>query len=440
VNFDSKTTHGSAPQPIEFHLGTLMRELNERLSEGLEYHKVLDFVFNSLSLIIPFDRMGVALIEDAGDQAKLKLEWMKSKAPVNHLERNYSVALKSSSLAQLIETNVPRIINDLLEYAVAHPSSESTKLIIKDGVRSSLTCPLRSGKQAIGVIFFSSFHANTYLPSHVKTFTTIADELAVIVDYARLKQASELYSSQSKSLRLLLHDLRSPLSIIQGFVKASFDEDWFKDLDSDAKQIFEILLRNSDQMFDLINEVLEVARLNQNIDLLKKEWVNISDFADQMKYFGTTIGEEKHIHFQASLFCDGHTVAYFDKDRIRRVIENLFSNAVKFSEVGKGVSFSIVIVEDRIHFAVTDEGVGIPEDELPLLFREFGKTSAKPTAGETSTGLGLAIAKKLVEQHGGQIKATSEIGFGSSFSFWIPLGKIGSLDVRTDASFGASID
>jgi signal transduction histidine kinase len=419
-----ETTDVSKPVPIEFHLGALIGKINERIADGLEYRKVLDFVFDSLSLIIPFDRMGVALIEGTGDDAKIKLEWMKSKAPAHHLERNYSTRLKGGSLARLIDSNSPRIINDLLAYSSLHPDSESTKLVIKDGVRSSLTCPLKSGKQAVGVIFFSSFSTNTYLPSHVKTFRTIADELAIVVDYARLKQTSELYNSQGKNLNMLLHDLRSPLSIIQGFVKASFDEEWFAGLDGDAKEIFRILLRNSDQMFDLINEVLEVAKLNQGADRLNKEWVNLREFVDQMGNFGNVIGENKGIVFTASTSVESGRVGYFDKARIQRVIENLFSNALKFSTPNSKVGFSLVLVGERLHFSIADNGVGIPKDEIPLLFREFGKTSARPTAGETTTGLGLAIVKKLIEQHGGDIKAESELGVGSTFSFWIPKGHL----------------
>ena len=72
-------------------------------------------------------------------------------------------------------------------------------------------------------------------------------------------------------------------------------------------------------------------------------------------------------------------------------------------------------------FSVCDEGLGIPQSEISKLFHEFGKTSVRPTEGETSTGLGLAIAKRIVEQHQGEISVSSEVGKGSTFSFWIPL-------------------
>jgi signal transduction histidine kinase len=94
---------------------------------------------------------------------------------------------------------------------------------------------------------------------------------------------------------------------------------------------------------------------------------------------------------------------------------------VKFSARGTNVQLEIKREGARLIFEVVDEGQGIPESEIPKLFREFGRTSVRPTEGERSTGLGLAIAKKIVEQHGGQISVKSEKGKGSTFAFWLPL-------------------
>ena len=92
----------------------------------------------------------------------------------------------------------------------------------------------------------------------------------------------------------------------------------------------------------------------------------------------------------------------------------------KYSNPGREVLLRINCLTDRIEFEVTDQGQGIPEEELPKLFKEFGKTSVRPTNGEPSTGLGLAIARKIVEKHGGAISVTSTVGWGSTFSFWLP--------------------
>jgi signal transduction histidine kinase len=113
-------------------------------------------------------------------------------------------------------------------------------------------------------------------------------------------------------------------------------------------------------------------------------------------------------------------IASFDSDRVRRVLDNLFSNAVKFSHRGKRIVFSVRGGEGRLNFAVADQGLGIAENEISNLFREFGKTSTRPTEGENSTGLGLAIVQRIVNQHGGTVSVESRPQVGSTFSFWIP--------------------
>lgn len=413
---------GQAEPSIDFHLGRLINGINERVTSETDYRKVLDFVFGALEMVIPFDRMGVALIEGEGDDACLKLEWMRSKAPVNHLDRSYSAPIKSSSLASVIETNTPRVLNDLIEYYAEHPFSASTKLALQDGVRSSLTCPLRAGSKNVGVLFFSSFQPNTYAKSHVSTFRVIADELAVVVDYGRLKLAAEMLQMQTSNVNMLLHDLRSPLGVIQGFIKASREEDWFQDLDQEAKGIFDILLRNSDQMFSLINEVLDISRLNRGSSDFKREPVDIPLFCLEMTSFARVLAESKRINVVPTYSQAEHSSPTFliDKAQVRRVLENLFTNAIKFSYPQSTIEFHTERRSEGVVFSVTDQGVGIPEGELPNLFREFGRTSARPTAGETSTGLGLAIAKRIVELHGGTIGVKSAPGKGSTFTVFLP--------------------
>jgi GAF domain-containing protein len=188
----------------------LIGEINKRVISGVDYIRVLDFLFSSLDLVIPFDRIGIALVDGDGADARLHLTWVKSKLPVASLEKNYSALIRGSSLAKLLETKQPRILNDLIEYSASHPKSASTKLILQDGIRSSLTCPLSANNKRIGVIFFSSAVPDTYRDVHVETFLTIADEISLVIDLARLKVKSESSLDQAKNLAMTLHDLRSP--------------------------------------------------------------------------------------------------------------------------------------------------------------------------------------------------------------------------------------
>ncbi len=111
-----------------------------------------------------------------------------------------------------------------------------------------------------------------------------------------------------------------------------------------------------------------------------------------------------------------------DPDRLMQVINNLISNAIKFSPNGATVAVRTRVQNGGLMFEVADTGPGIPAAEIPLLFEEFARLSNQPTGGEKSSGVGLSIAKQLVELHGGQIGAKSEVGKGSLFWFSLPQG------------------
>lgn len=399
----------------------VIAEINRKISSGINYKKMLDFIFDSLDTIIPYDRIGIAILEGSGEESILHLVWVKSKMEVRHLNVNYSAQVKGSTLQNILNSGQPRIINDLVKYSSDHPQSLSTQLAIQDGVRSSLTCPLRADNKQVGVVFFSSAKSNTYEHGHVETFLEIADELSVIVEYGRLKNDFEANSSQRHHLNMILHDLKSPLSTIQGFAELALQEPWFQKLDQDGKEVFQVFIRSSRYMFDLLNALLEIGRLDQKLDVISVSEVKLQEFGKEMENFGKILAEPKEISIYSNIAEEIPIFATFDRFKVQRVLDNLFSNAVKYSKRGARVDFTMSVKESHLIFSVRDYGLGIPESELSKLFHEFGKTSVRPTEGETSTGLGLAIAKKLVDQQQGEITVSSKVGEGSNFTFWIPL-------------------
>jgi len=111
-----------------------------------------------------------------------------------------------------------------------------------------------------------------------------------------------------------------------------------------------------------------------------------------------------------------------DPHRIDQVMNNLITNAIKFSYPHTTISLRARVLDQDVSISVQDQGQGIPAQEVYTLFTEFGKTSVRSTAGEKSTGLGLAIAKRIVALHGGRIWAESQVGIGSIFTFTLPRG------------------
>ena len=164
----------------------MLARITQRINEGLLIDEVLDHIYENFFSLIPYDRIGLALLEEG--QEVVRAYWARSEANEIRLPLGYSAGLAGSSLEDIIRTGQPRILNDLEAYLERHPDSESTRLIVEEGIRSSLTCPLVVKNQPVGFLFFSSMKANTYSESHQELFLQITDQLAMTLEKGRIYQ------------------------------------------------------------------------------------------------------------------------------------------------------------------------------------------------------------------------------------------------------------
>ena len=165
---------------------TVLAKITQRVSEGLLIDEVLDQVYENFFAVIPYDRIGLALLEE--NRAVVRAYWARSAATEIKLPLGYSAGLAGSSLETIIRTGQPRILNDLEAYLERHPNSDSTRRIVEEGMRSSLTCPLVVKGQPVGFLFFSSMGVNAYEEAHQELFLQIADQLALTLEKGRIYQ------------------------------------------------------------------------------------------------------------------------------------------------------------------------------------------------------------------------------------------------------------
>lgn len=176
--------------------------LGEKVNTGLILDEVLDQVFESFASVIPYDRIGCSMLEDEG--RTVRAVWARSLVAEPKLTKGYSAPLAGSSLARILESGRPRIINDLEAYLREHPDSESTRLVLSEGVRSSLTCPLVAQGKRVGFVFFSSNRPHSYIERHVELLMLIAGQLSLVLEkgrlYAELLQAKADLESANRTL------------------------------------------------------------------------------------------------------------------------------------------------------------------------------------------------------------------------------------------------
>lgn len=172
-------------------------------------------------------------------------------------------------------------------------------------------------------------------------------------------------------------------------------------------------------MLELLNNLLDISKIESGKLELEMTKNNYPDFVKKNIEFNRFFATEKSISIDLVL-PDDILPFDFDKNKIEQVLNNLISNAIKYSHPNTTIRIEVLKEKEFVVTKVIDQGQGIPENELPHVFKPFQKASTKPTAGEKSTGLGLAIVKKIVEGHQGKIGVESEVGKGSTFFFKLP--------------------
>ena len=175
-------------------------------------------------------------------------------------------------------------------------------------------------------------------------------------------------------------------------------------------------------MLELISNLLDISVIESGQLKLNPEKASIKKLAEEKIHLQQILADKKNIVLHADL--EEVPEFYFDANRMGQVMDNLLSNAVKYSPPDKEVFVKLESTGEIMTVSVKDDGPGISPDEQGQLFQHFQKLSARPTGGESSSGLGLAIAQRIVEEHQGSIGVDSQLGQGATFYFSLPTGNL----------------
>jgi signal transduction histidine kinase len=231
------------------------------------------------------------------------------------------------------------------------------------------------------------------------------------------KKLVELNDLKNKFLGIASHDLRNPLASIRGYSKFLLDRG--TQVKEDTRHEFLTTITNvSGSMLELISNLLDISVIESGQLKLNPEKSSIKKLAEEKIHLQQILADKKNIVLNAEL--DEVPEFYFDANRMGQVVDNLLSNAVKYSPPDREVYIKLDSDGKNMTLSVKDEGPGIPLNERGKLFKHFQKLSTRPTGGEASSGLGLAIAQRIVEEHQGTIGVESEPGEGARFYFSIP--------------------
>ncbi|GLB58038.1 ATP-binding protein [Cytobacillus sp. NCCP-133] len=242
----------------------------------------------------------------------------------------------------------------------------------------------------------------------------IRGAVAVIRDMTEERKLDKL---RNDFIANVSHELRTPISMMQGYSEAIVDD--IAGTDEEKKEMASVIYDESLRMGRLVNELLDLARMEAGHIQLTREEIELDSYLQRIVRKFQGLAKDKDIVLEYDSKCTGIRLS-FDPDRIEQVMTNLIDNAIRHTPEN-GIVKVTVFNEDRgLYIEVKDSGSGIPDEDLPFVFERFYKADKARTRGRSGTGLGLAIAKNIIEAHKGHITVQSKLGQGTTFSFFIP--------------------
>jgi signal transduction histidine kinase len=258
-----------------------------------------------------------------------------------------------------------------------------------------------------------------YLPMPFREKEVLARVRVHLRNRLRLAELNKADKAKDRHLTVTAHDLRNPATSIRALAHAMRSGS-AGPITSEQLEMLSTIYEVSDSMLDLINRLLDISVRTSSeivINLRPTPLAELIEDAVRLNNASAALkGSSIVVHsgaFQGQPVIDG--------PKIRQVLDNLLGNAVKFSPPGSTITLEVDSSADQCSIVVKDQGPGIPEGEREVLFRDFGRTSVKPTSGEPSTGLGLSICHEIVLAHNGVIRAGNLPGGGAEFRVTIPV-------------------
>jgi signal transduction histidine kinase len=401
---------------------SLLFKITEDINHGKSFDEIFDLVYENLKKVIPYNRIGIATLKESNMLVARKT---RSDGPII-LGDDFEEDIRDSSLKNVIEKGEPRIINDLEDYLKKKPDSKSTQKIVNEGIKSNLTLPLLVKGKPVGVIFFSSRDKNRYSEKDSEYLKLIAGHIAISFEKAiiieELEKANErlreLNKMKDEFVSIVSHDLRSPLTNILLFSDMCLMRN-FGELTEKQKEAVQSIQKATQHLTKLINNLLDLAKIEAGKIELHKFKGKIGDAVRESINAMQFNAHEKKIDIRLNL-PEAEPEINADWLKIFQVMNNLIGNAIKFTHEGGSVTINVIYSQDGAEVSVADTGQGIAEDDIPLIFDKYKQVKSKATKGEKGFGLGLAIAKNLIDLHDGRIWVESALGKGTAFYFTIP--------------------
>jgi signal transduction histidine kinase/DNA-binding response OmpR family regulator len=234
-----------------------------------------------------------------------------------------------------------------------------------------------------------------------------------------VQKLAESEKMKSDFFSNITHEFRTPLMLISGHIKALLNNLKLTALD---RERLEVADKNTTHLNRLITQLLDISKVDAGMLRVIPQPVNIDQFFKLIRATFISLSEHKRVSFETDVQVPATAIS-IDEDKLEKIVYNLLSNAFKFTPEGGKVTLRVFEEEQKIVIQVSDTGIGIAEQHLPLVFDKFFQVEKNALQGNDGTGIGLALVRELVTLLGGSINVASKINEGSTFTVHIPFGK-----------------
>ncbi|MGD0336727.1 MAG: ATP-binding protein [Candidatus Omnitrophota bacterium] len=437
----------------DMELNKTQEELDKKITGLYALQRISRAISTTLQEDMIFELMEPEYLKDLGFEKAWGFLWnekekkFKSQIDIGYLPEeaeqvNAYIETNKDRYLELIrnEKNISSITTAPLEYA---PLKAEIKQVFR--AEDFVICPILPKEGKKGLIFVGTEHTDTPInEGDEELIIILANQISQALENARLFEKTwnaqqELEKKVTERTRELMkalnevkavskrksdfissvsHELRTPLTSIKGYAAILLSEK-LGQLPVEVKERLAKVNRHSDELVHMVNDLLDIARIESGKVMMKKEVLDLKYITGEIEdLLGVQLKAGK-INFSSDIPEDTKNI-FADRSQIQRVFINLIGNAIKFTPENGKISVSARSLDGAIQINVADTGYGIPQEAQEAIFEEFYRVDNPINQIVKGTGLGLSLVKYIVEAHGGKIWVKSSLGSGSTFSFTIP--------------------
>jgi signal transduction histidine kinase len=406
---------------------TALSDVSRALSATLDLDAVLQTIVTRANQLAGTDACTVYEYDDRTEEFVMRATHNLDESVAQALRRE-PIRRGDGAVGRVAVTREPVQIPDIALAGAYHGAL--LDLLLQSGVRALLAIPLLREDHVVGGLTVNKKTPGEFAPEVVELLKTFATQSALAIQNAQLfreigdksRQLEAASRHKSEFLANMSHELRTPLNAVIGFSEVLKDR-LFGDLNEKQAEYLQDIHASGTHLLSLINDILDLSKIEAGrMDL------ELTDFDLPGAIENALILVRERAGRRGITL--GHTVdervgvVYADERKVKQILLNLLSNALKFTPEGGRIDVRTAVNEGTVEISVADTGVGIAPEDQDAIFEEFRQvgTADKKVEG---TGLGLSLARKFIGLHGGRIWVKSQVGQGSTFTFTLPIRREG---------------